>query len=208
MPTRIKICGITRAEDALRAAELGADAIGLVFAAGSPRRIGHHQAGVIVRQLPPFVSVVALFMDSTAADVAAVIETVRPGILQFHGSETAGFCADFGLPYIKAFPMGEGSRPARFADYPAAAGLLLDGHRAGEQGGTGRSFEWMNHRELPKRPIILAGGLHPDNVATAIGVVRPYAVDVSSGVESSPGIKDHALMAAFIESVKRADRQI
>lgn len=203
--TRIKICGITRAQDALHAAACGADAIGLVFVPASPRFIAPERAAMIARRLPPFVDRVALFMDAEPQWVRQVVAAVRPTLLQFHGGEPAAFCESFGLPYLKAVPMGDGADPAQAAAaWPSAAALLLDGHGAGEQGGSGRSFDWSAVGELPL-PWILAGGLRPDNVGRAIRTARPWGVDVSSGVESAPGRKDPQLVERFIDEVLRAD---
>ncbi|HEY8682864.1 MAG TPA: phosphoribosylanthranilate isomerase [Rhodanobacter sp.] len=203
--TRIKCCGMTRLEDALLAAQLGADAIGLVFTARSPRRVELRHAGTIRRSLPPFVATVALFMDDDAALVHAVIDEVQPDLLQFHGQETDAWCAQFGRRYLKAIAMGEGPAAlSRLHDYPRAAGLLLDGHGLGEAGGSGHAFDWSQMPREQAQPLILAGGLNPGNVAQAVRVARPWAVDVASGIEVSPGIKDAAKMAAFIAAVRHA----
>ncbi|MFZ0871719.1 MAG: phosphoribosylanthranilate isomerase, partial [Rhodanobacter sp.] len=201
--TRIKCCGMTRVEDALLAARLGADAIGLVFTARSQRRVELSRATEIRRALPPFVTAVALFMDDDAALVHEVMRVVQPDLLQFHGQEDDAWCAQFGQRYLKAIAMGEGE-PAlsRLHDYPRAAGLLLDGHGLGEAGGSGRVFDWSRMPSGLVQPLILAGGLNPQNVAEAIRIARPWAVDVASGVEASPGIKDAAKMAAFIAAVR------
>jgi phosphoribosylanthranilate isomerase len=203
--TRIKICGITRPGDALAAASLGTDAIGLVFHARSPRHVQAVQAAAIVRELPPFITVVALFLDAAADEVHAVLRTVPVDLLQFHGREAPEFCRQFARPYLKAIGMGAGLNAAMMlaAQYPDAAGLLVDSHPPGAAGGTGETFAWQTLPVLP-RPLVLAGGLTPDNVAAAITVVRPWAVDVSSGVESAPGIKDEGKMAAFIQEARRA----
>jgi phosphoribosylanthranilate isomerase len=205
--TRIKFCGITRAEDAQAAVALGVDALGFVLVPGSPRWIEPQAANGILRGLPPLVSVVALLQDAAAAQVQAAIDALRPDLLQFHGAETPEFCASFGLPYLKAVAMRGLKQPlAQLAlDYAGAAALLLDGHAAGEQGGQGRSFDWAGVTAGLGKPLILAGGLNPDNVAEAIRTVRPYAVDVSSGIEAKPGIKDSGKMAAFVRQVRAAD---
>ena len=201
--TRIKCCGMTRVEDALLAARLGADAIGLVFTARSRRRVELSQAREIRQALPPFVTTVALFMDDDAALVHEVIRVVQPDLLQFHGQEDDAWCAQFGQRYLKAIAMGEGAAAlSRLHDYPGAAGLLLDGHGLGEAGGSGRAFDWSRMPSGLAQPLILAGGLNPDNVAEAVRIARPWAVDVASGVEASPGIKDAAKMAAFIAAVR------
>jgi len=203
--TRIKCCGMTLVEDALLAARLGADAIGLVFTTRSPRRLDLQQAKLIRQALPPFVATVALFMDDDAALVHAVIDAVQPELLQFHGQESDAWCMQFGWRYLKAIAMGEGEAAlSRLHDYPHAAGLLLDGHGLGEAGGSGRAFDWSRMPEGLAQPLILAGGLNPGNVADAISIARPWAVDVASGIEASPGIKDAAKMAAFIAAVRQA----
>ncbi|MFZ5467063.1 MAG: phosphoribosylanthranilate isomerase [Pseudomonadota bacterium] len=204
--TRIKICGLTRPEDALEAARLGADAIGLVLYPPSPRAIDVVRAARIRDVLPPFVQPVALFVDPAEAEVEAVLNLIPEVMLQFHGSETHEFCASFGRPYLKALPMGKGSDPVNeAARHARASGFLLDSHDAGGVGGTGHAFDWSTIPSLD-RPIVLAGGLRPENVGEAVRGVRPWAVDVSSGVESAPGIKDPARMAAFINEVRHADR--
>lgn len=208
MRTRIKVCGITRREDALQAISLGVDALGFVFYPPSPRAVSPEQAAEISHALPAFVTQVALFMDPEPAQVDQVIQALGPNLLQFHGKETGEFCAAFGQPYIKALPMG-GQDPesidAVLHDHVAALGFLLDSHRPGEAGGTGAPFDWRRVRDDIGRPIVLAGGLKPDNVADAIRAVNPYAVDVSSGVESAPGLKDATLMRAFVQQVRNAD---
>jgi phosphoribosylanthranilate isomerase len=203
--TRIKCCGMTRVEDARLAAELGADAIGLVFTARSRRQVSIGQARAIVRALPPFVTVVALLMDDEAGYVQDVIDAVQPDMLQFHGSERDDWCAQFGRRYLKAIAMGEGAAALpQLRRYPGASGLLLDGHGLGEAGGSGKVFDWsLMPRDLAQ-PLILAGGLNPLNVAEAIRIARPWAVDVASGIESSPGIKDPQKMADFIQAARNA----
>jgi phosphoribosylanthranilate isomerase len=204
--TRIKCCGMTRVEDALLAARLGADAIGLVFTARSKRQVTLARAREIVAALPPFVSTVALFMDDEAGLVRQVIEEVRPSLLQFHGSEHDEWCAQFGRPFLKAIAMGEGAAALpRLRDYPHASGLLLDGHGFGETGGGGKAFDWSLLPAGLAQPVILAGGLNPDNVADALHAVHPWAVDVASGVESTPGVKDPDKLAAFIRAVRAMD---
>lgn len=202
MPVRVKICGITRIEDGLAAAAAGADAIGLVFAE-SPRRVTAEQAGAIVAALPPFLKVVGLFVDAPAEAVQAVLGRVPLDLLQFHGRETAETCRFFGRPYIKAIPIKDGRDAAGEARrYPDAAGILFDAFHPQLAGGSGQTYDWARvPRDLGK-PVILAGGLTPENVAAAVQTVRPYAVDVSSGVESSKGIKDAAKLAAFIRNAK------
>lgn len=204
MRTRVKFCGITTTGDALAAAALGADAIGLVFAERSPRRVALDAAQAIVAVTPPFVARVALFMDQPAALVHAVLAALRVDLLQFHGSEAADYCSGFAAPYLKAIAMADAVDPlALAAQHPAAAAFLLDGHRAGEPGGGGVAFDWQRAVHDWPRPLILAGGLDEHNVASAIERVRPYAVDVSSGIERAPGIKDHGKMQRFIDEVRR-----
>lgn len=203
--TRIKCCGMTRLDDALLATRLGADAIGLVFAERSPRRLALEQARLIRAALPPFVTAVALFMDNDAVLVREVIAVVKPDLLQFHGQETDPWCSQFGQPYLKSIAMGEGdSAFGRLRDYPGASGLLLDGHGLGEAGGSGQVFDWSQMPTGLSQPLILAGGLTAENVAEALRIARPWAVDVASGIEMSPGLKDAAKMAAFIGAVRRA----
>ena len=204
--TRIKCCGMTRVEDALLAAQLGADAIGLVFTRRSRRSVSVAQAQAIVHALPPFVSTVALFMDDAPVLVEEVIAAVAPDLLQFHGSESDAWCAQFGHRYLKAIAMGEGAAAlARLRDYPRAAALLLDGHGLGEAGGSGKAFDWSLMPTDLAQPLVLAGGLHAGNVAEAIRVARPWAVDVASGVESAPGIKDAGKLRDFIVAVRAVD---
>jgi len=201
MRTRIKICGITRPEDGVEAARLGADAIGLVFYNNSPRAVTPSQAAAVAAALPPFVSIVGLFVDPEPVNVDVVLAQVSLDLIQFHGNETPGFCGSFGRPYLKAIRMREGVDLAfERARYSGARGLLLDTYQSGTPGGTGEAFEWGRVPENLAASIILAGGLNPDNVAAAIKQVRPYAVDVSGGVEASKGIKDAAKMAAFFKN--------
>lgn len=203
--TRIKCCGMTRVDDALLAVRLGADAIGMVFTARSRRKVTLAQARQIAGALPPFVSTVALFMDDEAALVRQVVEELQPGFLQFHGDEDDAWCAQFGRPFLKAIAMGEGaSALSRLRDHPRAAGLLLDGHGAGESGGSGKAFDWSLLPSNLAQPVILAGGLNQHNVAEAIRTVRPWAVDVASGIESEPGVKDPHKLAAFVRAVRAA----
>ncbi len=212
--TRVKICGITRVEDALAAAHSGADAIGLVFYERSPRHVSITQAAQLVAVLPPFVSVVGLFVNTEAAFVREVLAGVPLDMLQFHGDESPEFCAQFARPYVKAIRVKAAVDLLQCAArFHTAKGLLLDAHVEGIAGGTGATFDWalIPHR-LPL-PVILSGGLDAENVAAAIKQVRPYAVDVSSGVElggmeASKGIKDAAKIAAFIDEVKRIDVQL
>jgi phosphoribosylanthranilate isomerase len=205
--TRIKFCGITRVEDAMRASVMGVDAIGMVFTPRSRRCVAVERARAIRSAVPPFVDVVALFMDDERAWIEEVIARVQPDFLQFHGSESPAECASYGRPYLKAIAMGEGAGALeRLGDYADARALLLDGHGLGEAGGGGQTFDWSLIPAGGRQPLILAGGLDPSNVARAIAVARPWAVDVSSGIESSPGVKDPAAMRAFIDAVQQADK--
>ncbi|MFA5081151.1 MAG: phosphoribosylanthranilate isomerase [Hydrogenophilaceae bacterium] len=209
MRTRIKICGITRAEDGLAAARLGADAIGLVFAEKSPRRVDLARAAEIGRALPPFVVTVALFVNPDPAEVAAVVRDLRPSLLQFHGEEAPAFCRAFQVPYLKAIRVRPETDLLQCAsDFADAAGLLLDAYTPVAHGGTGHRFDWSLIPAGLPLPVVLAGGLEAGNVAEAVRRVRPWAVDVSSGVESAKGIKDAAKVAAFINEVMNVDLQL
>lgn len=203
MRTRIKICGITRAEDARAAVELGADAIGLVFYAPSPRCVGPDRARAIIAALPPFVTIVGLFVDPAAQQVESVLRCCSLGLLQFHGDEAPDFCGGFGLPYVKAVRVKDDADLVQYlSPYHAAQGWLLDAYDERLYGGTGEPFDWkLIPRDLA-RPVILSGGLTPENVGAAVRQVRPWAVDVSSGVEAGKGVKDAAKIAAFIAGVK------
>ena len=217
--TRIKICGITRIEDALCAAHAGADAIGLIFYKASPRAVTAEQAASIANALPPFVSTVALFVNAARHEVVEVIARVRPAILQFHGDEDAAYCAQFGVPFLKAIRVGAGMKADDLLEcagrFPAARALLLDtlvDSNSGTYGGSGASFDWNVIPDEMRSRIVLAGGLQPDNVAAAVRRIRPWAVDVVSGVErlegkgTQKGVKDHARINKFIEEVRNADR--
>jgi phosphoribosylanthranilate isomerase len=204
--TRIKICGITRAQDVSAVASNGADALGLVFYETSPRHVSLQQAAQLARAVPPFVTVVGLFVNPTVDYVREVLAKVSLDVLQFHGEETPEFCQQFGKPYLKAIRVKAGVDLIQCASrYAGAQGLLLDAFVEGTQGGTGESFDWSLIPQNLPLPVILSGGLHAGNVAAAIRQVQPYAVDVSSGVEAAKGIKDAAKIAAFINEVKRAD---
>jgi len=193
-------------QDALVAAHAGAQAIGLIFYPGSPRRVSHDIARQVVDALPAFVTTVALFVDAKPAEVERVIGEVKPQLLQFHGDETPEFCASFGVPYIKAAKVRPGVDLLQYArDYRSAKGLLLDAFVEGSHGGTGSTFDWALIPDQLPLPLILAGGLHQGNVADAIRRVHPWAVDVSSGVEAAKGIKDAAKISAFIRGVRNAD---
>jgi phosphoribosylanthranilate isomerase len=201
--TRIKICGITRPEDARVAFESGADAIGLVFYAPSPRNIDPDAARAIIAAIPPFTTAVGLFVDPAPEYVESVLRRCSLGLLQFHGDETPEFCAGFGLPFIKAARVRANADLVQYlARYHAAQGWLLDAYHDRLYGGTGEAFDWkLIPRDLA-RPVILSGGLTPDNVGAAVRQVRPWAVDVSSGVETAKGVKDAAKIAAFVAGVK------
>ncbi len=204
MRTRCKICGLTRVDDALAAVEAGADAIGLVFHPESPRAVTPETAADIVAALPPFVTVVGLFVDPTPERMEEILARVALDRLQFHGDESAAFCRRWQRPWIKALRMAPGLDPrAAMAVWPDAAGFLLDAYHPERAGGTGERFDWARVPSDPPRPIILAGGLEPSNVGEAVARVRPWAVDVSSGVEAAPGEKDPARMTAFINEVER-----
>ena len=205
MRTRVKICGITRCEDAQLVVDAGVDAIGLVFYEKSPRFVSIEFAAEISQIVPAFVSRVALFKDAEQQMIESVLEQVEIDLIQFHGSETADYCEQFNRPYIKAIGMKGAEHDVSFLlvnveKYQSAKALLLDGHAPGEAGGTGESFDWASIAAVDK-PIVLAGGLTPDNVKQAIDLVHPFAVDVSSGVESSPGIKDKDKVAAFMQQI-------
>lgn len=202
--TRVKFCGITRPPDAEAAADAGADAIGLVLAPGSARFIELPQAAIIRRRLPPFVQAVALFRNASFGDVMRALDELQPDLLQFHGDENPEFCESFGWPYLRAVPMRDVRDVGEWEQrYAGASALLLDAHGAGEAGGQGQTFDWRAIRA--SRPFVLAGGLTPQNVGDAVRAARPYAVDVSSGIERSPGVKDEAKMRQFIEAVRAAD---
>lgn len=200
---KVKICGMTRTSDIAAAVEAGADALGFVFTPRSKRFVEPGGAAALVSAVPAFVSRVGLFMDQSTEDVLQVLGLVRLNLLQFHGSEPAEFCEQFGLPYIKAIGMGAKTEPGSLcAAYPGACGVLLDSHEPGHAGGTGHVFDWSRIPAIEK-PLVLAGGLNPANVARAVRAVQPWAVDVSSGVEDAPGIKNHERMREFIKEAKR-----
>jgi phosphoribosylanthranilate isomerase len=207
--TRIKICGITRPEDGLAAAHAGADAIGLVFYAGSARNVDIAIAQQIVTALTPFVTVVGLFVDAEPEHVRRVLQHVPVQLLQFHGNEEPDYCAAFGLPFIKAVPMGAGADVADYAQrFDAAVGLLLDNYGGDQIGGSGQRFDWARIPPQVHKPIILAGGLNSTNVRTAVQQIRPFAVDVSSGVETAKGIKDSQLIRAFVSAVEKGENRV
>jgi phosphoribosylanthranilate isomerase len=202
---RIKICGITRAEDARLAAELGADAIGLNFYSASPRAIGVEKVYELIDNLPPFVTVVGLFVNPQQADVERVLDTGLIQCLQFHGDESLQFCSSFGAPFIKAIRVRSlQDSKEKLQPFKGVCSILLDAYVKGTEGGTGATFDWSVARQLVddgENPIILAGGLDSHNVADAITQVQPYGVDVSSGVEKAPGIKDPEKLKRFIAAV-------
>ena len=202
---RSKICGITRIEDALAAAEAGADAIGFVFYAKSPRAVDVRQARAIIAELPPFVTTVGLFVNASRCELNEILEVVPLDLLQFHGDETPADCEGYHRPWIKALRVRPGDDiEAACQRYSGARGMLLDTYVAGVPGGTGEAFDWSLVPARLSKPIILAGGLSAANVGQAIAQVRPYAVDVSGGVEQAKGIKDAAKIEAFMRAVKQA----
>jgi len=203
---RVKICGITRLEDLLNAAKSGADAIGLVFYEKSPRNVSIAQAVKLLAMLPPFVTVVGLFVNASAQRVREVQNSVLLDVLQFHGEESPQFCEQFQRPYLKAIRVNPGVDLLQCAaDFHSAQGLLLDAHVEGIPGGTGTVFDWTLIPPQFPVPLILSGGLHAENVAAGIRQVRPWAVDISSGVELSKGIKDAAKISRFMQEVMRID---
>jgi phosphoribosylanthranilate isomerase len=205
MAVRVKICGITRLEDMRAACQAGADALGFVFYAKSPRHLSIEQARSLVAALPPFVTSVGLFVDAEPAFVRQVLTEVPLDVLQFHGNESPAECGGFARPYLKAIRVRPGADLLKYAtDYHDALGLLLDAYVSGVPGGTGERFDWSLIPARFPMPVVLSGGLTPENVAEAVRQVRPWAVDVSSGVEAGPGVKDAAKVAAFIEHAKRA----
>lgn len=205
MRTRIKICGLTNVEDTCAVVAAGADAVGFVFAPLSPRRLETSLAQVLAATVPAFVDRVGLFQDQDAEEVATVLDQVPVSLLQFHGSETASYCKQFGLPYIKAVSMNDPNALSQAERaHPEAAGLVLDSHQAGQAGGTGQLFDWSAIQKS-EMPLIIAGGLNPDNVFDAVSRFSPWAVDVSSGVEKSVGIKEQALVRKFIAEVERGN---
>jgi len=204
--TRIKVCGLTRIADVQSAATAGVDALGFVFVEKSRRNLTVEQARELFAAVPPFVQTVALFMNAEAAVVHQVCDQLSPGLLQFHGNESAAYCEQFGCPYIKTIPAREGEATvnAIIAEHKHAAGFLLDSHGGDKLGGTGETFDWSRWPSKADRPLILAGGLNPENVRQAIEMLHPYAVDVSSGVECAPGIKDPIRISRFINEVNHA----
>lgn len=205
--TRIKICGITNVDDALAAVAAGVDAIGLVFYPGSPRAVTVEAARAICTALPPFVTSVGLFVDTEPAQIQEILRGVPLDLLQFHGTETPAFCTQFARPYIKALRMrGDVDLLREVHEFSAAQGLLLDTYRDGVAGGTGEVFDWQRIPPELRARVVLAGGLNPANVGAAVEQIRPYAVDVSGGVESSLGRKDANKIQQFVAAVYRADQ--
>ena len=202
---RVKICGITRPRDGVDAASAGADAIGLVFYKKSPRSVNPELANRIIGELPPFITKVGLFVDATPEEINAVLSNVNLDMLQFHGDETPAQCESYAKPWLKAIRMAPGiDLQAEIKRYVRSSGILLDSSIPGQSGGTGLVFDWDMVSPGAPKPLILAGGLQQANVQEAIKRVKPYAVDVSSGVESAPGIKDAVKMASFIKQVRMA----
>lgn len=202
---RIKFCGITREEDARLAVDLGVDALGFVFTRRSKRFVEPESARDIIRNLPAFVTTVALFMDDEPAWIRQAIAIANPSLLQFHGTESVADCSAHGKPFIKSVPMASVADVASYAaGFPGASGFLLDANRAGEPGGQGVRFDWSKRPSLDQ-VLILAGGLDAANVAKAADAMRPYAVDVSSGIEKAPGIKDADKMRAFVVALRDAE---
>jgi len=207
MRVRVKICGITTPEDALTAAEAGADAIGVVFYKKSPRYVSPQKAREIARVLPPFVDVVGVFVDAPRKEVKEIAKLAGLSALQFHGEEPPGYCTGWNIRVIKAFRAGERFNPPKLALYKVN-GYLLDAYHPELPGGTGQIADWdVALRAKEYGPVILAGGLSPENVAEAVKKVRPFGVDVSSGVEKAPGVKDPEKVRAFIEAVERASKE-
>jgi phosphoribosylanthranilate isomerase len=206
--TRIKICGLTREADLDAAVEAGADAVGLVLYAKSPRHVAIDRAAMLARRLPPFVTPVVLLVNAPAEEVTRVVEAIPDAMLQFHGDETPAQCRAAGRPFLRAARMSPGFDLLDFAaQYPHAQGLLLDAHVEG-YGGSGKVFDWSQIPSNVPRPVVLSGGLHAGNVTQGILQVRPSAVDVSSGVEAAKGIKDAAAIRRFCEAVREADARI
>jgi len=204
--TRVKICGITRLQDALQAADMGVDSIGLNFHAASPRYLDIDTALEIRHRLPPFVTLTALFLDESDDWVTEVVHRLRPDCLQFHGNETLAICEAWMLPYIKSIPMGSIDDPLSYArSYPSAQGFLIDSNAAGRMGGSGDTFDWSKIPASFEYPLVLAGGINPSNVAEAIGRVKPWGIDVSSGVEVAKGVKSADLLDQLFREVKRGD---
>lgn len=208
MRTRVKICGITRLEDALAAAQAGADALGFVFYGPSPRNVSPEVAAEILQQLPAYITTVGLFVDAEPTFIEQVLKAVPLDLMQFHGDEPEADCTRYGKPYTKAIRMGDNVDLAQMAQtYHSSRGLLLDAFVAGKPGGTGEAFDWNRIPQSLSKPVILAGGLNPQNVSQAITKVKPWAVDVSGGVEKAKGIKDSQLINAFMQGVESGSQR-
>lgn len=203
--TRIKICGVTRARDAAQAVALGVDAIGVILLATGPRQVSLQQARAVLTEVQGTVMRVGLFMNAEADQISAVLDALELDLLQFHGQESDRFCAAFGRPFLKAVAASQTALAGWSDDWPQARGFVVDSHEPGQAGGSGKTFDWTSFPGDSVRPLLLAGGLGPDNVATAIATARPWGVDVSSGVESEPGCKDADQMTRFVSEVRRAD---
>lgn len=205
---RVKICGITRLEDAIHAVNCGADALGFVFYEPSPRYVAAEFLSEVREKLPPFVTLVGLVVNPTQKAVENILKTANPDLLQFHGDETNEFCRSFDQAFIKAIRVHKDTPVAEaISQYPDANGILLDTHVTGVAGGTGACFDWSMVPKHTSKSVILAGGLNDTNVIEAIHSVKPYAVDVSSGVESQAGIKDSAKVMRFVDSVSATHQQ-
>lgn len=209
MRTRIKICGLTRLEDALQAAELGADALGFVFYSPSPRYVKPSVVANIVSQLPAFVTTTALFVNAPRNEIDSILSSTQIDLLQFHGDEDAQFCESFNRPYIKALRVKKGLDILSTASlFKSARAVLLDAYVPGIPGGTGHRFDWQCIPEALRSRLVLAGGLDSENVADAVSQVRPFAVDVSGGVEADKGIKDAGKIRRFIHAVNRVNSKL
>jgi phosphoribosylanthranilate isomerase len=207
--TRIKICGITRQSDALAAINAGVDALGLVFYPGSARALSLADAEAVVRGLPPLITLVGLFVDAEAGFVDEACQRLPLGLLQFHGAEADEYCRGFARPWMKALRVADDSDvPAMIDAHPGAAAILLDTWRAGQPGGTGESFNWGQVPANPTRPLVLAGGLNAGNVGRVISMTHPFAVDVSGGVEESPGIKSREKIEQFVAAVQAEKQRV
>jgi len=207
--TRIKICGITQLDDALEASKLGVDAIGFVFVEASKRAITPEAAAKIASQLPPFMVRVGLFLNAPDEEVQSAIQHIPNLLPQFHGTESPEWCESFNRPYIKAVGVADGvPSPEELSRYKSSQGFLFDSNAPGELGGTGHAFDWAKLEQSSPQQLILAGGLYPENVESAVRQVRPYAVDVSSGVEQSKGVKDVLKMQTFVNAVRQADKSL
>jgi len=206
--TRIKFCGMTRAEDIGRASALGVDAVGLIVVPSSKRALSLEAARELRLSVPPLVSCVLLLMDAEFELAQRAVAAVKPDLVQFHGAEPPDYCSALGIAYLKAVPMAEVDDVDAFQRrYPQAAGFVFDSHGAGHQGGSGQAFDWSRLPSERNRPLLLAGGLMPETVSDAVRAVRPFAVDVSSGIEIAPGIKCPERMQQFVNEVNRADRR-